>query len=266
MESFTIELHSSASGNIFRTNSSASFSNLLPEQLHLSGEWEVAVTEISYPSKICNITEGRFETSIVRKGVKHLEYFNLQPGCYDSIDSVVIALISKVSQSSRYVNYIDKALLNNLITCEIDPVSQQLKLATIKDFHLGLISDDLQHIFGFIPSKFDVLIDQVPRVSPLAFDLQRIHSILLYTDFINSNILGDSKVPNLKTFAIEKTEESGIRSKTFMQLDFRRVLKHSIHSISVELRSPTGELIPFLSCGYTRLNLLFKKVKDGNRI
>ena len=29
MESFTIDLHSSASGNIFQTNSSASFPNLL---------------------------------------------------------------------------------------------------------------------------------------------------------------------------------------------------------------------------------------------
>ena len=47
------------------------------------------------------------------------------------------------------------------------------------------------------------------------------------------------------------------------QLQFRKLLKDSIHSIKVELRSQTGELIPFVSVGLTRLNLLFRKQKQN---
>ena len=34
--------------------------NFLPEQIHLKGEWEVAISEISYPSLYQNLTEGKF--------------------------------------------------------------------------------------------------------------------------------------------------------------------------------------------------------------
>ena len=57
MDSFTIELVSNASGELFADNTLSSFTNLLPEQLNLEGQWEVAISEISYPSMYQNITE-----------------------------------------------------------------------------------------------------------------------------------------------------------------------------------------------------------------
>ena len=61
MESFTIELVSNASGELFPDNTLSSFTNILPEQLNLEGQWEVAISEISYPSMYQNITEGKFK-------------------------------------------------------------------------------------------------------------------------------------------------------------------------------------------------------------
>ena len=60
MDSFTIELVSNASFNCYPNNSLSSFTNFLPEQLHLKGEWNVAFSEISYPSFYQNVTEGKF--------------------------------------------------------------------------------------------------------------------------------------------------------------------------------------------------------------
>ena len=48
MDSFTIELVPSASLNCYPNNSLSSFTNFLHEQIHLKGEWEVAISEISY--------------------------------------------------------------------------------------------------------------------------------------------------------------------------------------------------------------------------
>ena len=57
MASFTIELVSNASGELFPHNTLSSFTNFLPEQLNLEGQWEVAISEVSYPSMYQNITD-----------------------------------------------------------------------------------------------------------------------------------------------------------------------------------------------------------------
>ena len=60
MDSFTIELVSNASFNCYPNSSLSSFTNVQPEQTHLKGEWEVAFSEISYPSLYQNFTEQKF--------------------------------------------------------------------------------------------------------------------------------------------------------------------------------------------------------------
>ena len=61
MESFTTEFVSNASAQLFPDNSLSSFTNFSPEQLNLEGQWEVAISEISYPSLYQNVTEGKFK-------------------------------------------------------------------------------------------------------------------------------------------------------------------------------------------------------------
>ena len=47
MDSFTIEFVFTASGEFFPDNTLSSFTNFLPEQLNLEGQWEAAISEIS---------------------------------------------------------------------------------------------------------------------------------------------------------------------------------------------------------------------------
>ena len=109
-----------------------------------------------------------------------------------------------------------------------------------------------------------VEIDDNLATSPFVHDIQRFHAIIVYTDFIGNTILGDVKSPVLKSFMIDKPPfetTQGLISKTFHNPEFRRVLKHSFHSISIDLRSQNGELIPFFSLGYTHLSLLFRRMQ-----
>ena len=55
--SFTITLVSSASMNVFKDNTLVNFKNLLSEEINLQGEWQVAVTEITFPTQINNVTD-----------------------------------------------------------------------------------------------------------------------------------------------------------------------------------------------------------------
>ena len=47
MDSFTTELVSNASLQLFPNNTLSSFTIFLPEQVNLDGQWEVAISEIS---------------------------------------------------------------------------------------------------------------------------------------------------------------------------------------------------------------------------
>ena len=55
-----MELVSNASGELFPDKKLSSFTNFLPEQVNLEGQWEVAISEKSYPSIYQNITKGKF--------------------------------------------------------------------------------------------------------------------------------------------------------------------------------------------------------------
>ena len=88
MKLFTIDLVSNASAQLFPDNTLSSFTNFLPEQLNLDGRWEVAISEISYPSMYQNVTEDKF-MFFDQKLPKLSEFYCLGTGLYPFITDIV---------------------------------------------------------------------------------------------------------------------------------------------------------------------------------
>ena len=109
-----------------------------------------------------------------------------------------------------------------------------------------------------------------PHETSFAYDIVRIHSLMIYTDIVEYNIVRDTKAPLLRCFPFISKLKSGdiittgqyMNYQTFSNLQFGRLLKHSFHSIHIDLRDTSGEKIPFVSVGITRLVLMFRKVSD----
>ena len=91
MDSFTIELVSNASSQLFPNNTLSSLTNFLLEQMNLDGQWAVAFSEISYPSMYQNVTEGIF-MFYDEKLSKTTEAYYLELGLYSSINHIVEAM------------------------------------------------------------------------------------------------------------------------------------------------------------------------------
>ena len=91
MDSCTIELVSNASSQLFPNNTLTSFTNFLPEQVDLDGQWEVAISEISYPSMYQNVTDRKL-MFYDEKLSKTTEAYYLEPGLYSSITDIVEAM------------------------------------------------------------------------------------------------------------------------------------------------------------------------------
>ena len=88
-----------------------------------------------------------------------------------------------------------------------------------------------------------------------AYDIVRILSLMIYTDIVEYNIVGDTKALLLCFFPYVCKFKSGylittgqyMNHQTFSNLQFRRLLKNSFHSIHIALRDTSGEKIPFVS-------------------
>ena len=99
MDSFTIKPVSNASFNCYPSNSFIYFTNFLPEQKNLKGEWEVAISETSYPSFYQNVTEVTFNLTGGRESSEEkwkMQPMHIQPGLYPTIVDIVVARNEKV--------------------------------------------------------------------------------------------------------------------------------------------------------------------------
>ena len=109
-----------------------------------------------------------------------------------------------------------------------------------------------------------------PHEPQFAYDIVRIHSLMIYSDLVEYSIVGDTKAPLLRCFPFISKLKGGdiittaqyMNYQTFSNLQFRPLLKNSFHSIHIDLRDTSGEKIPFVPVGITRLVLMFRKVSS----
>ena len=264
MDSFTNELVSNASSQHFPNSTLSSFTNFLPEQVNLDGQWEVAISEISYPSMYQNVTERKI-MFYDDKLSKTTEAYYLEPGLCSSITDIVEAMTTLIQERNNY--------RDTCITIKVSRVTQKVEVYLAnEESSLAIFSTDLGHIFGGdVRNDSGILMSgKGPHEPTFAYDIVRIHSLMIYTDIVEYNNVGDTKAPLLRCFPFISKLKSGdiittgqyMYYQTFSNLQFRRLLKNSFHSIHIDLRDTSGEKIAFVSVGITRLVVMFRKVSD----
>ena len=175
MDSFTIELVSNASAELFPDNTLSFSANFLPEQLNLEGQWEVAISEISYTSMYQNIMEEKFKF-FDEKLSKSTTTYNLEPGLYTFITDIVEAMNLLIQERN-----------NHNKTCRTVTVSRRTQKVMIMLANgtsgLAFCSTDLGHIFGNnVGNEFGVLmIGKGPHEPNFPYDFVRIHSLMIYS-------------------------------------------------------------------------------------
>ena len=99
----------------------------------MEGQWEVAISEVSYPSMYQNITEGKFKF-FDKKLSKSTSTYNLEPGLYTSITGIVEAMNMLIQQRKNHIE--------NCITVKVSRRSQKIVIMLANDtsglaFRLG---------------------------------------------------------------------------------------------------------------------------------
>ena len=170
MESLTTELVSNASAQFFPDKTLSSFRNFLPEQLNLDGQWEVAFSEMSYPSMYQNVTGGKF-MFFDKKLSKSSEFYYLENGFYPSIMDIVEAMNTLIQERHNHSE--------NCITVKVSRRTQKVEIFLANEGSgLAFFSTDLGHIFGEnVGSEFGVMSrGERPHKPKCAYDIVSILS------------------------------------------------------------------------------------------
>ena len=139
----------------------------------------------------------------------------------------------------------------NCITVKVSGKTQKVEIyLSIVGSGVAFCSTDLGHIFGsFIGNQFAVMLRRKgPHKLKFAYDIVRIHSLIIYTDLIEHNIVGDTEALLLRCFPFISRLKSGdliitgqyMNYQTFSNLQFKPLLKNSFHSIHIDLRDTSG--------------------------
>ena len=125
---------------------------------------------------------------------------------------------------------------------------------------LAFFSRHLGHIFGSnVGNEFGVMLrGKGPHKPDFAYDIVRTLSLMIYTDVIEYNIVGDTKAPLRRCFLFISKLKSGdiittgqyMNYQTYSKLQFRPLFKNSFHSIHIDLRDTSAEKNTFCICRY----------------
>ena len=177
---------------------------------------------------------------------KTTEAYYLEPGLYSSITDNVEAMNTLIQERN---NHRDRC-----ITIKVSRVTQRVKVYLVnEESSQAFFSTDSVHIFGGdVRNDLGILMSgKGPHERTFAYDIVRIHSLMIYTDIVEYNINGDTKTPLLRCFPFISKLKSGdiittgqyMNYQTFSNLQFRQLLKNSFHSIHIDLQDTSGEKI-----------------------
>ena len=127
------------------------FYKLLSKQVNLDGQWEVAISEISYPSMYQNVTEGKF-MFFEKKLSKSAEFFYLEHGLYLSITVIVEAMYLLIQERHNHSE--------NCIEVKVSRRTERVEIyLAYEGSGLAIFSTDLGHIFGSnVGNEFGVML------------------------------------------------------------------------------------------------------------
>ena len=238
-----MELVSNASAQLFPDNTLSSFTNFSPEKLNHDGQSEVAISEITYPSLYWNVTEGKimfFEKTFS----KSAEFYYLEPGFYPSITDIFEAMNILIQERHNHNE--------NCIKVKRKKLRFTLQMKNSVLHFLVRIWDTFSR--SNVVTEFGVMLRRKgPHKPEFAYDIIRIHSLMIYIELIEYNIVGNTKAPLLLCFPfISKlnsgdiiTTEQYMNYQTFSNLQFIPMLKSSFHTIHIDLRDTSGKKTTF---------------------
>ena len=249
----------------------ASVRKFIDDDIQFSGDWRVALSEIIFPTKIENIVNGNLtvynlkdyeDSQKMSSGANVISrpYSGQKqafvPGIFDSVAQLLATVkrtvglphfsFREIKSSGEYEILLGKYEGITFPSEEIPSITGFEGIPDGNGIHIGykmkpnenrlMKSDDTKAYYGDFPA--DLCAGK--------------HLSFIYTNIIEYQYAGDTKVPLLRVIDLKQRLENGSVCElepnhriVFTNLDYKKLLTNTIQSISIELRTETGQLVPF---------------------
>ena len=121
--------------------------------------------------------------------MKPSDYYTHEPGLYPSISDIVNEMKKKIQERDKY----DKTPMR----LHVNKITQQISFRLPNENSLLVIlSADLCHVFGCAEAVYGMDIFMSIAGShflKFPYDIVRIHTLMIYSDIVQYNIVGDTK-------------------------------------------------------------------------
>ena len=191
------------------------FVQMLPEQLNLEGQWEVAISETFFPSMYQNVRLIKY--MFLTRNFQSL----LTSTIYNLVFTFPLRIVLKLWTLSLKKDTI-KAKTVSQIKCLKEPKKLRFTLQ-FEGSGLAFFSTDLGHIFGINDgNEFGVMLrGRGPHKPEFACDIVCIHSLMIHRDLIEYNIVGDKKAPLLRCFSFISKLKAGDITTTEQYMNYQ---------------------------------------------
>jgi len=237
MNRFYLTLPSNSSMDYYPQNTVAQYTTKLNSLVELDGEWEVGLTEISFPFEIANALEGACYFYLSQLGSSGSILITLPAGHYTTVkeinEQVKISTRLRLSLASVELVPIDfvfsrqhnrvRLKLRQNFTIEFGVV-----LARLLGFHHGITYSDAS-----------VLADQRIRFRSI------IRTVYAYCDLVEHVPVGDTKAPLLRIVNKTANGDENVH-RTFNPVFYIPLQKKCFDSVEVNLMTDTGVAVPFV--------------------
>ena len=243
-------------------NTVSQFTTVLAQPVELTGDWEVALSEISIPTDWCNLSSEHYYFML---NAFRLE---LPDEWYPTIDSILIkmtTLINRHHQAEEGIatflvrkNVNDVSYEENKITIIYDQTTNIVRFSLPRDLNINM-SRELASVLGFespdLPSNKRLHVGQKPAklkyVSKTAF---------VYCDLIEPVFVGDTKTQLLRTTNIDEGA-NGVANNIYTLPVYIPLHKKHFSTVEINIMTDTGEPVPFVS-GRSVVVLHFRRTSN----
>ena len=250
MDSFYMTLPSNSSMDVHPDNSLTDYKVRLPQPLSLQGEWEVGLVEITYPHRWYNVPEN---TKFFYKLPEDVDWRrkDILPGYYEKPSDLLHAMKDDAFKDYIHFNYSKR--------------SEKVKI-TLKEGSMLSIKDPICAMLGFAIPKKQKVTEQRQFESgeyPAEFvaDVRPIQHLFVYTDIIEDHIVGDSKVPLIRTVKVSGEYGDAVMLN-FENPHYIPLKQKFIDTIQTSIRDDTGKKIRFTR-GRVILKLHFRQRRSA---
>lgn len=251
-DSFYLTLLSNSSMEYYPDNKTTNFSTKLPKPLKLEGEWAVGIVEFQYPCTMFTVQE--------HENIIYITKRMLMPG--DLKPSSVMYKAHIPATNYENISNILTAL-NNIkekIKFRFDDISKLVNVAIADDSITSItLSPKLSFQLGFEPNNN--LAHKNQGRCPANVYLGLPSQLFVYCDIIEPQIVGDVMTPLLRIISLDPSKYiyGSNKMHVFSPPHYLPVMRREFDTIEIDIRSSTGEKIPF-QFGTACVKLHFRKL------